>query len=135
MKSVKSKKILGVVILAVLIVAMAFTFNAFKEKPVEGEKNITIEVVAEDKTSTVYEVDTDAEYLLGAMEDADGLTFEGEDGPYGMSVSTVNGVRADYTLDGAYWAFFVGEEYCNYGVSQQPVEDGDSFKIVYTLAE
>lgn len=131
----KGKKILGVIVLAVLIAAMAVTFIAFREKPVEGEKSITIEVIAEDKTSTVYEVDTDAEYLLGAMEDAEGLTFEGEEGPYGMSISSINGVRADYTLDGAYWGFFVSGEYCNYGVSQQPVEDGDSFQIVYTPAQ
>ncbi len=131
----KGKKILGLIVLAVLIAAMAVTFIAFREKPVEGEKSITIEVIAEDKTSTVYEVDTDAEYLLGAMEDAEGLTFEGEEGPYGMSISSINGVRADYTLDGAYWGFFVGGEYCNYGVSQQPVEDGDSFQIVYTHAQ
>lgn len=131
----KGKKVLGIIVLTVLIAAMAVTFIAFREKPVEGEKSITIEVIAEDKTSTVYEVDTDAQYLLGAMEDADGLTFEGEEGPYGMSISSINGVRADYTLDGAYWGFFVSGEYCNYGVSQQPVEDGDSFQIVYTPAQ
>ena len=31
--------------------------------------------------------------------------------------------------------FYVNDEYCNYGVSEQPVEDGDKFSIVYTLAE
>ena len=131
----KAKKIAGVAILALLIVAMAFTFTTFREKSVEGEKSIPIEVVMQDESSTVYEVDTDEEYLLGAMQAADGLTFEGEEGPYGMSISTVNGVRADYTLDGAYWGFYINGDYCNYGVSQQPVEDGDSFRIVYTTAE
>ncbi len=131
----KNKKIFGVVIAVVLIAAMAFAYFAFSEKSTEGQKQVTIEVVAKDETSTVYEVDTDAEYLLGAMEDAEGLTFQGEDGPYGMSISTVNGVRADYTLDGAYWGFYVGEEYCNYGVSQQPIADGETYRIVYTLAE
>ena len=131
----KGKKIAGIVILVVLIAAMALTFVTFREKSVQGEKNITIEVVMTDETSTVYEVDTDAEYLLGAMEDADELTFQGEEGPYGMSISTINGVRADYTLDGAYWGFYVNGDYCNYGVSQQPVEDGDSFRIVYTPSE
>lgn len=131
----KGKKILGIIVLAVLIAAMAVTFIAFREKPVEGEKSITIEVIAEDKTSTVYEVDTDAQYLLGAMEDAPGLTFEGEEGPYGFTVNTVNGVTADLNSGKAYWGFFVGGEYCNYGVSQQPVEDGDSFQIVYTPAQ
>lgn len=131
----KSKKILAVALVAVLVAALAFVYVAYSEKAVEGEKNITIEVVMSDSTSSLYEVNTDAEYLIEAMEDADGLTFEGEEGIYGLSVSTINGVRADYTLDGAYWGFFVNGEYCNYSVSQQPVEDGDAFSIVYTLAE
>jgi hypothetical protein len=131
----KSKKILAVALVMVLVAALAFVYVAYSEKAVEGEKNITIEVVMADSTSSLYEVNTDAEYLIEAMEDADGLTFEGEEGIYGLSVSTINGVRADYTLDGAYWGFFVNGDYCNYGVSQQPVEDGDAFSIVYTLAE
>lgn len=131
----KGKKIAGVALLVLLIAAMALTFITFREKSVEGEKSITIEVVMQDETSTVYEVDTDAEYLIEAMEDADGLSFQGEDGAYGMSISVINDVRADYTLDGAYWGFYVNGDYCNYGVSQQPVEDGDSFRIVYTAAE
>ena len=104
------------------------------KKTVEGAKNITIEVVMADETSTVYEVNTDGECLIDAMNEADGLTYEGEEGMYGLSISSINGVRADYTLDGAYWAFYEGEEYCNYGVSEQPIEDGDSFSIVYTVA-
>lgn len=131
----KGKKILGVVVLVALVAAMAFAYTTYSEKPVEGEKNITIEVVTNDGTSTVYEVNTAAEYLLGAMEDAEGLTFEGEDGPYGFSVNSVNGVNAALDSGVAYWGFFIGDEYCNYGVSQQPVEDGDAFSIVYTLAE
>lgn len=130
----KGKKILAVAIVAVLVTAMAFVYVTFSEKAVEGEKNITIEVVMADETSTVYEVNTDGEYLIDAMNEADGLTFEGEEGIYGLSISTINGVRADYTLDGAYWAFYVDGEYCNYGVSEQPVEDGDGFSIVYTVA-
>ena len=131
----KSKKILSVAVVAVLAVALALVYVAYGEKAVDGSKSITIEVVMADETSTVYELDTDAQYLIEAMNEADGLTFEGEEGIYGMSVSTVNGIRADYTLDGAYWGFYVNDEYCNYGVSQQPVEDGDVFSIVYTLAQ
>ena len=131
----KSKKILAVALVAVLVLALGLVYVAYSEKAVDGEKSITIEVVMSDETSTVYEVDTDAQYLIEAMNEAEGLTFEGEEGIYGLSVSTVNGVRAEYTLDGAYWGFYVNGEYCNYGVSQQPVEDGDAFSIVYTLAE
>ena len=131
----KNKKIPAVALVAVLVVAMALAYVAYSEKPVEGMKHITIEVVTANETSSVYEVDTDGEYLIDAMNAADGLTFEGEEGMYGLSISTVNGVRADYTLDGAYWAFYVDGEYCNYGVSEQPVEDQNEFRIVYTLAQ
>ena len=131
----KGKKIIAVTLVAVLVAALAFVYVAYSEKTVEGMKHVTIEVIMADETATVYEVDTDGEYLIDAMNDAEGLSFEGEEGIYGLSVSIVNDVRADYTLDGAYWAFYVGGEYCNYGVSEQPVEDGDSFSIVYTVAQ
>ena len=131
----KNKKILAVALVAVLVAALALVYVAFGEKTVDGMKHVTIEVVMADETSTVYEVDTDGNYLIDAMNAAENLTFEGEEGMYGLSISTVNGVRADYTLDGAYWAFYVGDEYCNYGVSEQPIEDGDNFSIVYTMAE
>ena len=131
----KKSKVIGVIVLVVLVAAMAVAYVSFSEKPTQGEKQVTIEVITADETSSLYEVLTDGEYLIDAMNEADGLTFEGVEGQYGMSISHINGVRADYVLDGAYWAFFVNEEYCNYGISEQPIEDGDEFRIVYTLAE
>jgi hypothetical protein len=131
----KGKKILAIALVAVLIASLALVYVAYSEKAVAGQKNITIEVVMPDETSSVYEVSTDAEYLLGAMEEADGLTFEGEDGAYGFSINVINGVAADLNSGTAYWGFFVNDEYCNYGVSQQPIEDGDNFSIVYTVIE
>lgn len=131
----KKSKVIGVIVLVVLVAAMAVAYVSFSEKPTQGEKQVTIEVITADETSSLYEVLTDGEYLIDAMNNADGLTFEGEEGQYGMSISHINGVRADYLLDGAYWAFYVNDEYCNYGVSEQPIEDGDEFRIVYTLAE
>ena len=50
-------------------------------------------------------------------------------------VDTVNGLRADYEADGAYWYFYVNGEACMNGVSTEPVHDGDAFEIVYTKAE
>lgn len=128
------KKILGVGILAVLIVAMLFVYNNFKEQPVEGAKAVTIEVIDSAEESTVYEVQTDAEFLQQAMDEAEGLEYSGEEGDFGLMVDTVNGEKAVYE-EGAYWSFYVNEEYCNYGIAEQPVEDGDAFQIVYTLAE
>lgn len=133
----KKKVVLGSGILVVLIITMTLIWTTFREKPVEGSKEITIEVVDSEGESEVYELKTDAEYLQQAMEEAEeqGLTFEGEDGPYGLTVTIVNGEQAIYVVDGAYWGFYVNGEYCNYGIEEQPVEDGDAFEIVYTPAE
>jgi len=131
----KTKKIIlgiGTAIAAVaIIVAMLFVWDKFREKPVEGSKSITIEVIDNEQKSTVYELKTDAKYLKEAMDEAKGLTYSGTEGQYGLMVDTVNGVKADYNTDGSYWSFYVNDAYCNYGISEQPVEDGDKFKIAY----
>ena len=129
----KKKVILGSGILVVLIVAMTLIWTNFREKPVEGSKAITIEVVNSKEESTMYELQTDAEFLEQAMNEAEGLTYEAEDGPYGLAVNAVNGEVASFEENAAYWGFFVNGEYCNYGISEQPVNDGDAFQIVYTV--
>lgn len=128
----RSKKVLGIAVLAVLAALMLFAYTTFRETPAAGSKRVTIQVVDDTGATVAYEVKTDAAYLQQAMEAAEGLTFAYTEGPYGASVHTVNGLRADYELDGAYWGFFVNGDYCNYGIAQQPLEDGDVFQIVYT---
>ena len=128
----KNNKILKLVAIIALIAAMAFAFVTFREKPVEGSKAITIEVVDNNQQSKTYSLKTDAEYLRQAMDETDGLTYDGSVGQYGFSVSTVNGVVADWNIDQSYWAFYVNDQYCNYGIDSQPVNDLDAFKIVYT---
>ncbi|MBQ4565304.1 MAG: DUF4430 domain-containing protein [Oscillospiraceae bacterium] len=128
------KKIL-IIVAAVLVVALMLgAYFLFREKATQGEKAITITVIDSTGKETVYELNTDALYLIQAMDEAEGLTYEGEDGPYGMMISHINGERAVYEEDGAYWSFNVNGDYCNYGISEQPVNDGDAFEIVYTPA-
>ena len=129
------KKLLGLGALIIIIAAFALIYGKFSEKPVEGSKAVTIEVINSKEESTMYELQTDAEFLAQAMEEAEGLTFAYDEGPYGASVHTVNDEKADYNTDGAYWGFNVNGAYCNYGISEQPVEDGDVFQIIYTLME
>ena len=111
---------------------MAWVYFNFSEKPVPGSKAITIEVINQAEEVTVYNIKTDAEYLRQAMQEAEGLTFVGVEGPYGLMVTTVNDETADYNVNGAYWSFIVNGQYCNYGIDQQPVNDQDIFQIIYT---
>ncbi len=134
-KKTNKKLITGILIMVLLIGALTAVYFVFRAKPVEGNKAIVIEVVNKEQESTIYELDTDAEYLRQAMEEAEGLSFSGTESEFGLMIDTVNGQRADYTLDGAYWSFTVNGEYSNYGIDTQPVLDGDAFAITYTLAE
>lgn len=133
----KNKKIIsgiaGIIVLIALVMGMIFLYNKFGEKPVEGSKTITIEVIDDKEKSTKYEVKTDAEYLEQVMEETEGLDFDGEEEEFGFTLYEVNGVTADFNTSGAYWSLMVNGEYGNYGISQQPVEDGDSFQLVYTV--
>lgn len=129
------KKTILIVVAAVLVLGLMLTaYFLFRETATEGEKSITITVINSAGEETLYELKTDALYLLQAIDEAEGLTYEGEEGPYGMMISHINGEKAVYEEDNAYWGFNVNGTYCNYGVSEQPVNDGDAFEIVYTPA-
>lgn len=126
------KKIIGIVAFILLVVVLVAAYLVFRPSASAGEKSITIEVVNSAQETTSYDVDTEAEFLRQAMEEADGLEFSGSEGDYGMMLSTVNGETADFEKDGAYWSVMVNGEYGNYGIDQQPVVDGDVYQLVYT---
>lgn len=131
----KTSKKLGIsaIVLAALIAILSIVYVHFGPEPAVGAKALTIEVVDDQGAMTSYEVHTDAEFLRGAMEETKGLSFEGTESEYGMMVETVNGLTADYNANGAYWAFYVNGEYCNYGIDSQPVADGETYTITYTV--
>ena len=95
----------------------------------EGEKVLNFTVVDAEGNETAFEVHTDKDTVGEALFDA-GL-IEGEDGPYGLYVKTVNGITADADKDGAYWGFFVNGEASNTGVDMTDAIDGDSYSFEY----
>ncbi len=132
-ESNSKKIILGLVALAALIAVFAGAYALLREKPVEGAKTFTVEVVDHEQKSVTYTGHTDAEYLRQALEELENFELKGLEDDYGLYVLTVNGVTADFDADSAYWGFYVNGEVCNYGVDTQPVEDGDTFRIVYEV--
>ena len=129
----KNKKIFLTLIAVVAIVSVfIFAYKTYAPQATQGSKNITIEVVSADQTTKTYEVSTDAEYLEEAFAVTEGLEITNEEGPYGMTIAAVNGERADFEKDGAYWSIMVNGEYGMYGASEQVVNDGDVFQLVYT---
>lgn len=131
-KKLNRKIIIGAAALILLIAVFLIIFNVFREKPVQGSKSITLEVLNQEKQTSTYQVQTDAEFLRQAMEETKGFRFDGEEGDYGFTLFTINGETHDWNVDGSYWAVYVNGEYGQYSIDNQPVKDGDVFRFEYT---
>ena len=87
-------------------------------------------VVHKDGTEKTFTYETSEEFV-GPVLAADGL-LKGNDGPYGLEITEVDGEKAVYAEDGAYWAVYEGEEYALQGIDTTPVVEGRTYKLVYT---
>ena len=126
-----AKLIIGIVVLVVVIAALLCVYLGTRPQTSQGAKAFTVEVVHADGSSKTFEYRTDEEYL-GTVLEAEGL-IKGEMGPYGLTIFEVDGERAVWEENGAYWAIFVNGDYGMTGVDTTPVNDGDAFKLEYTL--
>lgn len=137
MKQFKNK-LFASVLCMVLIVAMALSMTACTNKAPETpdeeqvqtvSKSFTFEVTDKDGDTETFGITTDKATVGEALLD-EGL-IAGENGQYGLYVTEVNGIVADYNVDGTYWAFYVDGEYANSGVDTTDIVDGTtySFKV------
>lgn len=129
-----NKKRIIAVVAAVLVIALVATgCSLLSPETQEGMKSFTLTVVHKDGTSKEMEFKSDAEYL-GAFLQEEGI-ITGEEGQYGLYIKEVDGEKAVYEEDNAYWAFYEGEEYALQGIDLTPITDGAAYKLVYTPAE
>ena len=135
MKQFKNR-LFASVLCMVLIVAMALSMAGCTttNDPLEAPaltvfRSFTFEVVDKDGNVESFDITTDKE-TVGAALMEEGLIV-GEEGPYGLYVTEVNGIVADYNVDQTYWAFYVDGEYASTGVDSTDVVDGAaySFKV------
>lgn len=95
----------------------------------EGETAFQFTVTDKDGNEEQFEIHTDKTTVGEALLDL-GLIV-GDDGEYGLYVKEVNGITADYDVDGTYWAFYVDGEYASSGVDTTNITAGAtySFKV------
>ncbi|MCI8329369.1 MAG: DUF4430 domain-containing protein [Oscillibacter sp.] len=116
-------------VLAALIAAAAVLLGIwlyFRPQGTAGNKTLDIQVVCEGEESKDFQISTDAEFLGDALKEAD--LIEGEDGPYGLYIITVDGITADESLQ-QWWCVTKGGERVNTGADATPIADGDHFEI------
>lgn len=93
----------------------------------EGAKTVTVTVRAQDR-EVVFTIKTDRDILGDALMDHE--LVAGDAGAYGLYIKSVNGIVADYDVDGYYWGFYKGGEFMLTGVDGTAIVGGESFELV-----
>ncbi|MCJ7834976.1 DUF4430 domain-containing protein [Cuneatibacter sp. NSJ-177] len=121
--------IIGLIALAVICGAGWLLNYYVMPKGEEGAKTIQVQVVHSDQSAKDLEYHTDAAYL-GEVLKAEKLV-EGEEGQYGMFITTVDGETADASRQ-QWWCLTKGGESVNTSADQTPIADGDVFELTLT---
>ena len=127
----KKKSIIIAVVLIIVLLAGAFAaWKCLSPKAQNGGKTLTVNVHHLSGESKSFTVKTTEEFLRGALE-PEGI-ISGSEGPYGLWIDTVDGEKADDSLQ-QWWGYDINGEMAMYGADEQTVADGDV--IDFTLYE
>lgn len=142
MKKTQLKKLLSLSLCIVLIAAMALFASGCNDNTATNEVSSGVTQSSDTQVTELGEGDTEFEFTV-VYADGKEIKFnistnqktvgealleqeliEGEDGPYGLYVKTVNDETHDYDVDGTYWSFYVNGEYATSGVDTTEIESG-----------
>lgn len=143
MRKTEFKKILSL-ILCIVLIAVTALFAAgcsdktdVEEPPVSESGDVTVlgegatafdlTVVDAEGAETFFTVNTDETTVGDALLALELIT--GDESEYGLYVKTVNGITAEYEVDGTYWAFYINGEYATSGVDTTDIVPGSAYML------
>ena len=129
-KKNNKKAILAVIALVVVAAAFIGIYFATKKAPTEGQKTITVSVVDKDGASEEFTYQTDREFLGEVLQDE--KLVEGEEGEFGLFITSVNGIAADESNQ-EWWCITKTGEQVNTSADQTPIADGEAFELTLTV--
>ena len=94
-----------------------------------GATTVQLQVKAEDKSVT-FTIHTDKKILGDAL--IEHKLIEGEQGAFGIYIKKVNGILADFDVDGTYWALYKDGEMLMTGADSTAISDGEHYEFVRT---
>ena len=94
--------------------------------------SFTVVVTDVDGSETTFEYTSDAE-TVGAALLAEGL-IAGDESDYGLYITSVNGITADWATENAYWAFYINGKYAQTGVDATEITEGAVYALTKTVS-
>ena len=122
----KMKRILSLTLVLLMLLA-SLTLLSCGGNEGETEKSFALTVVHLDGTEKTFNL-TSSEKHLGDALISEGIV-EGENGQYGLYITTVDSEYHKYEVDGKYWAFYIDGEYAMTGVDMTEIVDGASYTL------
>lgn len=129
-----TKNILKLSLVAVLIAVMALSLLSCSvggKKYDTRVKTITVEVVHKSGEKVGHVIETDTTNLGDALIESGFV--EGDNGQYGLYITSVDGEVADYSVDSSFWAITKAGEEVFTGASETPIADGEHYELTYTV--
>lgn len=126
----KNKKLLGLCALILAVVVLVGVFFLTRPDTNAGGKNITVTVIHKDESEKVFELSTDQEYLGPAL--VEGKVVEDNQSDYGLYILTADGETVD-EANQEWWCLTQNGESLPAGADDQPIADGESYEIVFTV--
>lgn len=120
------KTLLAVAALAVTAALMLGLWYFTRPETQAGDKTVVVEVVHAGGNSREFSCQTNEEYL-GALLLEEKLA-EGEEGAYGLFITTVDGETAQDSLR-QWWCITKDGERVDTGADATPIADGDHFEL------
>ena len=97
-----------------------------------AQASFTVVVTDLDGTESTFEYTSEAETVGEALV-AEGL-IAGDESEWGLMVTTVNGITADWATENAYWAFYINGEYAQTGVDATEIVEGAIYSLTKTVS-
>ena len=127
----KTKKVLlGVAIFILLAAVLLFIWQKSRPETQDGTKHITVEVIHSDGETIEFSYDTTDKYL-GELLISKGL-ISGSESEFGLFVDTVDGEKADFSVNGAWWRLTCNGKDSETGADTTVINDGDKYAWIFT---
>lgn len=126
-------KMMRLILCTVLIAVMALMAAGCGSKSAEATApgvSFTFVVTDLEGNESTFDITTSKATVGEALLD-EGLIV-GEDSEFGLYVTSVNGMTADWDNDQTYWAFYIDGEYAMTGVDATEVTEGATYSFVLT---
>ena len=126
-------KMMRLILCTVLIAVMALMAAGCGSKSAETTSpgvSFTFVVTDLEGNESTFDITTSKATVGEALLD-EGLIV-GEDSEFGLYVTSVNGMTADWDNDQTYWAFYIDGEYATTGVDATEVTEGATYSFVLT---